>query len=290
MALVTMDLQSEFLKGNTEITVVLPDKPWGAEPANFYGNGKKYPVLWLLHGTFGDHTDWLRKSNIEMYACERDCIVVMMSALNTVYDNWPDFCMGFDNFKYITEELMPLIHNWFPASDKREDNFIAGLSMGGRGTMKLSLERPDLFGGAASLSSVPTDLDGDAEALKKLFDTPKAELTGADFMKGRTWNDMHRSGSVEAYLNGRDNTWRHLKDRQDDGTIVPKYFFSMGTEDPSYLNGNYQKFMDYAKSLGVNAVFTEGPGRHEWRVWDRDIQLARDYFGIGTDKGAGNPF
>ena len=41
MALVTMDLQSEFLKGNTEITVVLPDKPWGVKPADFYKSGEK---------------------------------------------------------------------------------------------------------------------------------------------------------------------------------------------------------------------------------------------------------
>jgi S-formylglutathione hydrolase FrmB len=290
MALVTMDVQSVFLNGNTEITVILPDIPWSAKPAEFYGSGKKYPVLWLLHGTFGDHTDWIRKSNIEVYACERDCIVVMMSALNTVYDDWPDFCMGFDNFRFITEELMPLIHNWFPASDKREDNFIAGLSMGGRGTMKISLERPELFGGAASLSSVPMEMDSDIEQLTKLFNTPKEELEEGPMNERRTWNDMHRAGSVEAYVNGRDNTWRHLKERAEDGTIVPKYFFSIGTEDGAYVDGRYDKFREYAKTLGINAVFTEGPGRHEWRVWDRDIEKALDYFGIGKDKKGGNPF
>ncbi len=290
MALVTMDVQSVFLNGNTQINVILPDIPWSAKPAEFYGSGKKYPVLWLLHGTFGDFSDWIRKSNIELYACERDCIVVMMSALNTVYDNWPDFCMGFDNFRFITEELMPLVHNWFPASDKREDNFIAGLSMGGRGTMKISLERPELFGGAASLSSVPMDMDSDIEHLTKLFNTPKEELGTGPMNEGRTWNDMHRSGSVEAYLNGRDNTWRHLKERAEDGTIVPKYFFSIGTEDGAYVDGRYDKFKEYAQSLGINAVFTEGPGRHEWRVWDRDIEKALDYFGIGKDRSGGNPF
>ncbi len=291
MALVNMEFQSHFLNGNTEITIILPDMPWGTVPEKFYQKDKKYKVLWLLHGTYGDHTDWIRKSNIELYACERDCIVVMMSALNTVYDNWPDFCMGYDEFRFVTEELMPMIHSWYPASDKPEDNFIAGLSMGGRGTMKISLERPDLFGGAASLSSVPTDLDSDRERLTALFNSSKEDLAEKGMKnQSRTWNDMHRSGSVDAYLDGRDNTWRHLKDRQADGTIVPKYFFSMGTEDPAYLSGNYQKFREYAESLGVNAKFTEGPGRHEWRVWDRDIQLALDYFGIGTDKNAGNPF
>ena len=122
--------------------------PRDKTPAEFYGSGKKYKVLWLLHGTFGDHTDWIRKSNIELYACEKDLIVVMPSALNSNYAEWAKFSIGFDMYHYLTEELMPLVYNWFPASDKREDNFIAGLSMGGRGTLVYALNHPEKFAAA----------------------------------------------------------------------------------------------------------------------------------------------
>ena len=81
MALVTMNFESQYLMVNHEISVILPDKPREQSPADFYGSGKKYPVLWLLHGTFGDHSDWLRKSMIELYACENDLIVVMPLSL-----------------------------------------------------------------------------------------------------------------------------------------------------------------------------------------------------------------
>ena len=84
MSLMTFNFQSSCLSGNTEITVILPDKPWKESPAEFYGSGKKYKVLWLLHGTFGDHTDWLRKSNIELYACEKDLIVVCPNGMNKI--------------------------------------------------------------------------------------------------------------------------------------------------------------------------------------------------------------
>jgi putative tributyrin esterase len=100
-------------------------------------------VLWLLHGTFGDHTDWLRKSNIELYACEKQLIVVMPSALNSYYSNWDRCMMGYGMYDFLTEELMPLVYSWFPASDKREDNFISGLSMGGGGTLKYALGHPN---------------------------------------------------------------------------------------------------------------------------------------------------
>ena len=76
-------------------------------------------MLWLLHGTFGDHTDWVRKTNIEMYATERNLVVVMPSALNSNYSNWNDYMLGYRMFDFLTEELMPMIYGWFPVSDNK---------------------------------------------------------------------------------------------------------------------------------------------------------------------------
>ena len=159
MSILTYNFESEYLKNNQAVTVILPDKPRSQTPAQFYRNGRKYKVLWLLHGTYGDHTDWVRKTNIEMYATERNLVVVMPSALNSNYSNWPGFMMGYDMYSYLTEELMPLVYGWLPVSDKREDNFIAGMSMGGRGTIKFAVNHPEKFAAAAVLSAVPVDLD-----------------------------------------------------------------------------------------------------------------------------------
>ena len=76
MALVHLNFQSQYLGNNTDVNIILPDKPMPAEPQSFYSSGEKYRTLYLLHGTFGDYTDWLRKSNIETYAAERRLIVV----------------------------------------------------------------------------------------------------------------------------------------------------------------------------------------------------------------------
>ena len=62
-------------------------------------------------------------------------------------------------YDYFTKELMPLVYGWLPVSDKREDNFIAGLSMGGRGTIKFAVNFPQLFAAAAVLSAVPVPFD-----------------------------------------------------------------------------------------------------------------------------------
>ena len=95
MALATLNFESQYLNGNTTVSIILPDKTRDVTPQSFYGSGNKYPVLWLLHGTFGDHSDWVRKSMIELYAREQDLVVVMPSALNSDYSNWDDCMMGY---------------------------------------------------------------------------------------------------------------------------------------------------------------------------------------------------
>ena len=87
MSLLTINFESEYLNCSHQVSIILPDKKRGIKPQEFYRSGQKYKVLWLLHGTFGDNTDWVRKTNIELYAEERDLSVVMPHELNSNYSN-----------------------------------------------------------------------------------------------------------------------------------------------------------------------------------------------------------
>ena len=275
MALVQMNFESEYLQSNHEISVILLDKPRSLTPAQFYGSGKKYPVVWLLHGTFGDHSDWIRKSNVELYACERDVIVVSVSALNSDYLNWKDFSIGYNMWDYLTEELMPLVYNWFPASSKREDNFIAGLSMGGSGAIQYAVGHPDKFAAAAILSNAPVNVH-------KLYDE-QGNFQGSE----RQATMVKNAGGFEAFLNSHANVW----DKLPEFIRLPQHpslYFTVGKND--FLYDRYVEFKAYAKEIGLDAVFEEYDGfTHEWRFWDMTIEKAFDFFGL-PKKGAGNPF
>lgn len=274
MSLAQFTFESQYLQGNTTISVILPDKPREKTPAQFYGSGVRYKVLWLLHGTFGDHSDWLRKSSIELYACEKDLIVVMPSALNTNYANWENFSLGYNMYDFLFEELMPLIYNWFPASDKREDNFIAGLSMGGRGTCVYALNHPEKFAAAAVLSACPRETSWIRENDPRLWK--------------RTEGCIENRGGYEAYEASYENTWRILDEAVASGADLPKLYFACGKQD--HLMPVYNHFKEHAKEIGLDAVFEEIDGyRHEWRFWDLTIQKALDFFGLDT-QDAGNPF
>lgn len=289
MALVHLNFESEYIGSNTDVNIILPDRPREISAGDFYGSKKKYRVLWLLHGTFGDYTDWVRRSNIELYACENDLIVVMPAVGNSDYSAWNNFTLGYDSEKYIIEELMPLVYNWLPASDAREDNFIAGLSMGGQGTLKFALKYPEKFAAAAILSYAPSDPEKNREALQKLFDQKPSEVYAEKdimHMKQRQYNVMHRYETLDDYLNSDDNLWKLVE--TVDKEKLPRMLFACGTEDP-LIGPQFPLFRKHLEELGIQAEYSQGPGSHEWRVWERDIQKALAFFGI-TDQTKGNAF
>lgn len=272
MALIHFNFESYYLKGNTNVSMVLPDRPREQEPAPFYENGEKYQVLWLLHGTYGDNSDWLRKSMVEIYAREKNLILVMPAALNSNYSDWPKFSLGFDMYNFLIEELMPIVYNWFPiASSKREDNFIAGLSMGGRGALVYGLNAPEKFAAVACLSAAP-------------FDVENTDLEGDDYRAQRMRGIVENAGGLDAYLASRDNSWRVCKERAGDPEL-PEFYFAIGKDD--FLYDNWKKFRAFAEEVGFKATFEEYDGyTHEWRFWDLTIQKAIEFFGL-SGKGNG---
>ena len=267
MALLHLNFESHYLKNNTDVNVILPDRPHDVSPADFFGSGKKYPVVWLLHGTYGDYSDWIRKSNVELYACERDIIVVMPSAMNSNYLNWKGFGLGYEMWDFLTEELMPMVYNWLPANPDRSGNFVAGLSMGGGGTMQYAAGHPDKFAAAAILSSAPGN---HRKAL--------AEGTAA----ARTLAAVDAMGGAEKYLESPANVWDALPGLIQKKSL-PRLYFAVGKQD--FLYERYDTFKAYANEIGLDAVFEEFDGfRHEWRFWDLTIQKAFDFFGLPARK------
>ena len=285
MALVHLNFNSSCLSGSTDVNIILPDCARAEGPAAFYGSGKKYPVLWLLHGTFGDYSDWLRKTNVELYACEKNLIVVMPSAQNTDYANWPGFGTGYRVFDYLTEELMPLVYGWLPASDRREDNFIAGLSMGGRGAIAYAWAYPEKFAALYSMSCVPQDM---RPAAAELNCGEPAPNPWAQLDRERNRARLANAGGLEGYLASPQNTWdlaAEVAKRPD----MPKMYFSCGTAD-FVMYRHFKAFRAYAGQIGLQAEFTETEGyNHEWRFWEKEIQRAIGLFLPGDEK-AGNAF
>jgi len=151
MAVIKMNFLSQALGMQTNVTICLPsysfaDRMSGREEV--YVPGMKYQVLWLLHGGSGDDSDYLNFSNITRYADDHKLAVVMPADYNMGYtDNEHGKFMTF-----VAEELPKVCRALFPFSDKREDNFIGGLSMGSAGSQKIAHHYPENYAAVLAMS------------------------------------------------------------------------------------------------------------------------------------------
>ena len=112
-----------------------------------YGTGESFPVLYLLHGYGDENNAWLDKGNLAKIAKDYESkggtqmIVVCPDALTTFYI---DGYQG--NYKkYFFEELVPAIEKEYNVKTDKYSRAVAGLSMGGYGTLYYGLGEPDKF-------------------------------------------------------------------------------------------------------------------------------------------------
>lgn len=253
MALVQLSFKSKALMLQTPVNILLPVgmNTIDAETINDYSyEFKRFPVLYLLHGGTDDYSSWLRLSSIERYAEEKGIAVVMPNADMSAYT---DMVHGQKYWTYISEELPQFLKATFPISDKREETFVAGLSLGGYGAFKLALSKPENFAAAASLSGA---LDMFALVSKmKAFETV--------------------FGDVSNIPNSNNDLFYLLKQVKNSEVSQPKLFQACGTED--FLYEDNVKFRDYAVGIDKTYTFEEGPGGHEWEYWDTNIKRVLDW-------------
>ena len=150
MAFFECSLFSESLGMTSGVNVVLPQNTTGQIGLMGVASGEGCPVLYLLHGMSDDHTIWIRRTSVERYATQYGLALVMPNAHRSYYT---DMVCGLKYWTYISEELPRLMQTFFKFSDRPEDTFVAGLSMGGYGALRNGLKYHDTFGAVAALST-----------------------------------------------------------------------------------------------------------------------------------------
>lgn len=254
MALIQVNFQSNVLKRTVPVQVILPaDK--NDHIHYLHDRDKKYRTLYLLHGLYGNYMDWVSNSSIQIYAEEHDLAVVMPNGDNSFYVDQP--VRNNDYGSFIGEELVEVMRRMFPLSRKREDTFIAGLSMGGYGALRNGLKYADTFSYVAGFSSALHIFEASPR------DPRRRTLCGEDACMG-DWDEAVRTDkNPEVALS-------QLKEKVDAGKAVyPQVFMSCGTED-DLLPVN-RTFRDKLTAAGVPLTYEEAPGAHEWSFWDKYV-------------------
>ncbi len=149
--LLTLTVRTSALPGPANVRVLLPDG-YASHPH------RRYPVLYLLHGTSGGAADWTTLGGAEQATAGKPLIVVMPDiALNYDGGGW---CTDWPNGRYRWEtfhisQLLPWVDANLRTIRARGGRAIAGLSQGGFCSTSYAARHPDLFGTALSYSGAP---------------------------------------------------------------------------------------------------------------------------------------
>lgn len=257
MALITCNFFSETLTISTSMTVILPEQAAGQIGMEGRKIKDKPPVLYLLHGFSDDSTIWSRRTSIERYASEYGIAVIMPDVEHSYY---ADMVYGKNYWTFLTEELPAKAQKFFRLSDKKEDTFVAGLSMGGYGAFKWALNYPERFAAAASLSGV-LDLASRYE-----------ETIGEETAMSRS---LYYAFGDKGLKNTESDLLCLLSKEQ---TQLPALYLTCGTED--FLFEENKTFIEKCSQLNIPLETDLSPGTHEWGFWDEKIQKVLEWLPI----------
>lgn len=269
MALIQVNFMSKTLMRTVPVNVILPvDKM--VFPGMPVREDKPYKTLYLLHGVFGNYTDWVSGTNIQRWAEENDLAVVMPSGDNMFYvDN-----IKANNYygEFIGRELVEITRKMFPLSHKREDTYIAGLSMGGYGAIRNGLKYHETFGCIAGLSSALI-IDGIENRTDEV----------PFFIESRSYAEACFGDLTKVAESDMNPKWL-AKKLVEEQTNIPKIYMACGEED-FLLNAN-EDFKNYLEKLRIEVNYEVGPGAHEWDFWNTYIKKVIEWLPLEKN-GAG---
>lgn len=251
MALMRINFFSKALGKHHHFNLILPEQN---EHYDINAAPPLLPSVMILHGLSSDNNSYMRFTNAERYANEHNLAAILPDGDHSFYANM----LYGHSYKDHILEVWRYAHQVFPLSKQREDNFLAGHSMGGFGVIKTAFENPGLFGKACFMSSA-TDIE---------------RLLNYD------WPDFKIHGII-GNVNTTSGTSLDIKQIVERGIDLagvdglPDLYMMCGTED--FIYDDNVEFKAYLESKDISFKYEEGPGEHDYAYWDQGILRAMQW-------------
>jgi putative tributyrin esterase len=253
MAVLRVDFFSDALGVSTSMTVVLPQQTHTQVGLAGQLPDGPPPVLYLLHGMSDDCTTWLRRTSIERYVAPLGLAVVMPQVQRSYYH---DEVYGGRYWTFLSEELPAVVQSFFRVSDRRQDTFVAGLSMGGYGAFRWALRHPERFAAAASLSGALNVAGQTTQRTRPEDPRLKERLFGETPVAGTDADLLHLVAGADTDALPALRAWCG----SEDGLLPDNHTFAAACDD-----------------AGVPLELVVGPGDHDWAYWDARIVDVLDW-------------
>lgn len=240
----TLLTRSASMKKEIKAVVIKPDS---------YASGKRFPVVYLLHGYSGNYSNWIEKvPGIKEDADRYQVLIVCPDGgFGSWYWNSP-VDAAFQYETYVAEELVSLIDKQYKTITGAGGRAITGLSMGGHGALYLALKHPAVYGAAGSMSG------------------------GVDIRPfPNNWDMAKRLGS---YASNKalweENTVMNLLHLAQPGK--PALIIDCGTADFFFeVNERLHQELLYRN---IPHDYITRPGSHNWEYWKNAVRFQLLYF------------
>jgi enterochelin esterase-like enzyme len=258
-------ISSAILGKNVNYTIYLPP--------DYETSERSYPVVYLLHGYTDDNTGWLQFGEINRYADKAiaegtipPMIIVMPNGDSSWYINSYDGKEKYEDF--FIKEFMPTVEKTFRIKAEKHYRGLAGLSMGGYGSLIYSLKYPELFAAAAPLSAAIRDDITMTNMPDEQYDRTFAQLYG----RGVKGKDRLTKGW---YAN---SPLKIVEERSTDALRSVRYWIDCGDDD-GLSRANCELHIALMDKH-VPHEFRIRDGGHSWTYWRTGITDALAFIGV----------
>lgn len=251
MAIGTFDFFSDCLRRNTTFRIILPNEADAAKE-----EAEPMRLLVLLHGYCGNSGEWLWYSPVVEMAQKYHMCILLPTGENSFYLDGK--ATGRKYATHVGDELIRYVRKTFPLSDRREDTFIGGFSMGGYGAIHTALQFPETFSGVIALSSAL--IWKTAGSMQPEEDNGIANGEYYRLMFGEPDSQEAHSADIEK---------RILALEEEEGPI-PSLYLACGEQD--FLNAANREFAGFLKGHKVEFCYHEGEGDHNFGYWNQHLE------------------
>jgi enterochelin esterase-like enzyme len=227
-------------------------------PSGYHTDGARYPVLYLLHGNNGDAMDWVTEGDLQTTADtliahhEIAPVVIVMPQGGT--DWYVDRKEKMETAFF--EDLLPEIQEHFAVAEERSGRAIGGVSMGGFGALRYTMEHPDAFCGALLLSpAIYSNEPPPASSARRVG------VFGDHQFDAHVWRTLNYPALWNGYF---ARPWR-----------VP--FFIASGDDDLVIQAESSLLYTRLREAGNPAALRIIDGGHVWPVWRALLPAALKY-------------
>lgn len=254
----TRTIKSDILKMDRKYSIYLP--------AGYDSSDQSYPVLYLLHGSGDDHTGWVQFGQVKYIADKTiaegkagPMIIVMPDGDTGRRGYFNDIKGDFNYEDFFFEELIPHIEKNYRVRSERRYRAIAGLSMGGGGTIFYALHHPELFAAAAPLS---------ASTGSWTLEQQKTRLGSQPGITEPQIEEYFKRHSIEGMLaNATPEELKQIKS--------VRWYISCGDDDFLY-EGNAMMHITFRKNE-IPHEYRVKDGIHSWTYWRMELPIVLEY-------------